>query len=162
MMTSSNGSIFRVSGPLGGEFTGQRWIPHTKASDAELWCLIWSAPWINAWVNTCKVVDLRRHGAHYDVIVMILAAVARNNWHYFILIVCYHLATVCFFPMRFAYDVWIINICAARYQNVCIKYNDTLYKQCHANPFYLKSIFKWSILPLPLCPWVNKSAESLD
>ena len=38
MMTSSNGSIFRVTGPLCGEFTGPRWIPRTKASDAELWC----------------------------------------------------------------------------------------------------------------------------
>ena len=27
-----------------GEFTGHRWIPRTKASDAELWCFIWSAP----------------------------------------------------------------------------------------------------------------------
>ena len=36
MMTSSNGSIFRVTGPLCGEFTGPRWIPLTKASDAEL------------------------------------------------------------------------------------------------------------------------------
>ena len=36
MMTSSNGSIFRVTGPLCGEFTGSRWIPRTKASDAEL------------------------------------------------------------------------------------------------------------------------------
>ena len=44
MMTSSNGSIFRVTGHLCGEFTGPRWIPHTKASDAELWCLLWSAP----------------------------------------------------------------------------------------------------------------------
>ena len=35
MMTSSNGSIFRVTGPLCGEFTGHRWIPRTKASDAE-------------------------------------------------------------------------------------------------------------------------------
>ena len=26
------------------EFTGQRWIPRTKASDAELWCFLWSAP----------------------------------------------------------------------------------------------------------------------
>ena len=42
MMTSSNGSIFRVTGHLCGEFTGPRWIPHTKASDAELWCLLWS------------------------------------------------------------------------------------------------------------------------
>ena len=33
----SNGNIFRVTGTLCGEFTGHRWIPHTKASDAELW-----------------------------------------------------------------------------------------------------------------------------
>ena len=32
-----------VTGHLCGEFTGPRWIPHTKASDAELWCLLWSA-----------------------------------------------------------------------------------------------------------------------
>ena len=36
MMTSSNGNIFRVTGHLSGEFTGRRWIPRTKASDAEL------------------------------------------------------------------------------------------------------------------------------
>ena len=34
MMTSSNGSIFRRTGPLCGEFTGHRWIPLTKASAA--------------------------------------------------------------------------------------------------------------------------------
>ena len=39
MMTSSNGNIFRATGPLRGEFTGHQWIPSTKASDAELWCL---------------------------------------------------------------------------------------------------------------------------
>ena len=44
MMTSSNVNIFRVTGHLCGEFTGPRWIPYTKASDAELWCLLWSAP----------------------------------------------------------------------------------------------------------------------
>ena len=43
MMTSSNGNIFRVTGHLCGEFTGHRWIPHTKASDAELWCFYASA-----------------------------------------------------------------------------------------------------------------------
>ena len=44
VMTSSNGNIFRVTGPLCGEFTGHRWIPlsHrsillTKASDTEPW-----------------------------------------------------------------------------------------------------------------------------
>ena len=41
---SSNGNIFRVTGHLCGEFNGPRWIPHTKASDAELWCLLWSVP----------------------------------------------------------------------------------------------------------------------
>ena len=44
IMTSSNGNIFRVTGPLCGEFTGPRWIPRPKASDAELWCFLWSAP----------------------------------------------------------------------------------------------------------------------
>ena len=43
MMTSSNGNIVRVTGHLCGEFTGPRWIPHTTASDAELWCFLWSA-----------------------------------------------------------------------------------------------------------------------
>ena len=43
MMTSSNGNIFRVTGYLCGGFTGPRWIPRTKASDAELWCFLWSA-----------------------------------------------------------------------------------------------------------------------
>ena len=44
IMTSSNGNIFCVTGPLCGEFTGPRWIPRTKASDAELWCFLWCAP----------------------------------------------------------------------------------------------------------------------
>ena len=43
MVTSSNGNIFRVTGPLCGEFTGHRWIPRTKPGDAELWCFLWSA-----------------------------------------------------------------------------------------------------------------------
>ena len=42
IMTSSNGNIFRVTGHLYGEFTGRWWIPHTKASDAKLWCFLWS------------------------------------------------------------------------------------------------------------------------
>ena len=32
-------TFFRVTGPLCGKFTGHRWIPCTKASDAEFWCL---------------------------------------------------------------------------------------------------------------------------
>ena len=44
MMTSLNGNIFRVTGSLCEESTGHRWIPVTKASDAELWCFLWSPP----------------------------------------------------------------------------------------------------------------------
>ena len=44
MMTSWNENIFRVTGPLCGESTGHRWIPLVKASDAELWCFLWSVP----------------------------------------------------------------------------------------------------------------------
>ena len=40
MMTSSK-NISRVTGHLCGEFTGPRWIPRTKASDAELWCFFY-------------------------------------------------------------------------------------------------------------------------
>ena len=69
-MTSSNGYVFRVTGPLCGEFTGQRWIPRTKASDAELWCFLWSAPCTNGWVNNREPGDLRRQRAHHAVIVM--------------------------------------------------------------------------------------------
>ena len=66
MMTSSNGNIVRVTGPLCGEFTCHRWIPLIKASDAELWCFLW---W-NGWVNNRDAGDLSRHRAHYDVTVM--------------------------------------------------------------------------------------------
>ena len=72
MMTSSNGNIFRVSGPLCGDFIDHRWIPLTKASDVELWCFLSSAPWINGWINIREASDLIRHHAHYDGIVMTL------------------------------------------------------------------------------------------
>ena len=35
---------FRVTGPLYGKFTGHWIVPRTNASDAELWCFLWSAP----------------------------------------------------------------------------------------------------------------------
>ena len=71
MMTSSNGNIWRVTGPLCGEFTGHRWIPRTKASGAELWCFLLSLlclnkrlrkQWRGWWFETPS--------SHYDVIVM--------------------------------------------------------------------------------------------
>ena len=55
MMTSSNGNIFRVTGPLCGDFTGQRWISLTKASDAQLWCFLLSTP---EWKHDLTIVRL--------------------------------------------------------------------------------------------------------
>ena len=81
MMTSSNGNIFRVTGHLCGEFTGPRWIPRTKASDAELWCFSLICVRINCWVNNREAGDLRRplwrHMMRkafpcYDVVIFIL------------------------------------------------------------------------------------------
>ena len=43
MMTSSNGNISVLLAPCEGN-SPVRWIPLTKASDAELWCFLWSAP----------------------------------------------------------------------------------------------------------------------
>ena len=71
MMMTSNGNIFRVTGPVCGEFTRHRWIPGTKASDAELLMFSLICAWINRWVNKCEAGDLRRYRAHYDVIVML-------------------------------------------------------------------------------------------
>ena len=71
MMTSSNGSIFCVTGHLCGEFTGRRWIPPFKGQwrGALMFSLI--CAWIKGWVNNREAGDLRHHRVHYDVIVMV-------------------------------------------------------------------------------------------
>ena len=51
-----------------GEFTGLRWIP-LQWRGALMFSLI--CAWINGWVNNRGAGDLRRHRAHYDVIVII-------------------------------------------------------------------------------------------
>ena len=63
-MTSSNGNIFRVTGPLCREFTGHRGIPLTKANGAELWCFSLICVWINDWVNNRDAGDLRPLWSH--------------------------------------------------------------------------------------------------
>ena len=70
MMTSSNGNIFRVTGPLCGEFAGHRWIPLTKGQwrGALMFSLI--CAWTNSWVNNWDAGDLRRQRSHYYVTVM--------------------------------------------------------------------------------------------
>ena len=71
MLTSSNGNIFRVTGPLCEEFIGHRWIPRTKASDAGFWCFLWSRSEPNSWANNGDAGDLRRRRANYDVTLII-------------------------------------------------------------------------------------------
>ena len=58
MMTSSNGNIFRVTGPLcKGQWRG-----------ALVFSLI--CAWTNGWVNNRDAGDLGRHRSHYDVTIM--------------------------------------------------------------------------------------------
>ena len=70
MMTSSNGKICRVTGPLWGEFSGHRWIPLTNGQwrGALVFSLI--CAWADGWANHRHAGDLRRHRAHFDVTVM--------------------------------------------------------------------------------------------
>ena len=69
MMMSSNGNIFHVTGPVCKEFTSHRWIPLTEATDAELWCFLWSAPEQTAQDDG----DLKCHNAIYDITVMFIS-----------------------------------------------------------------------------------------
>ena len=55
---------------LGGLSIGHQWIPLTKASDAELWCLYLICVWTNGWANNRGAGVLRRHRAYHDVTVM--------------------------------------------------------------------------------------------
>ena len=71
MMTSSNGNIFCVTGPLCWEFTGGRPVNSPYKGQwrgALMFSLICN--WINDWANNRKAGDLRRNRAHYDVVVM--------------------------------------------------------------------------------------------
>ena len=73
MMTSSNGNIFRVTGPLCWELLGFHRspvnFPHKgQWRGALMFSLI--CAWINGLVCNLGTGDLRRHSAHYDVTVM--------------------------------------------------------------------------------------------
>ena len=58
VITSSNGNIFRVTGPLCGQWRG-----------ALMFSLI--CTWMNGWVNNREAGDLRQHHAHYGITVML-------------------------------------------------------------------------------------------
>ena len=69
MMTSSNGNIFRVTGPLCEEFTGHGEFP-TQRPVTRNFDVFFDLRLNNGWVNNREAGDLRRHSGHYDVSVM--------------------------------------------------------------------------------------------
>ena len=87
MMASSYGSIFRVTGPLCGEFTGHRWILLTKASDAELGCfwmpacctqvLMYS---IKNWNSCCVEFIKGKHKKNAFTIHLYQISILRCRW----------------------------------------------------------------------------------
>ena len=82
MMTSSNGNIFRVTGPLCGEFTGHK----GQWRGALMFLLIYA--WINVRANNRTAGDLRRHRAHYDVTVMFMDSVFTNGIVFGTFLIC--------------------------------------------------------------------------
>ena len=78
-MTSSNGNIFRVTGPSWGKppvpvgFPSQR--PVAWSFD------VWSPLEQTVWANNRDTGDLRRHHAHYDVTVMFIVSSLCWSWH---------------------------------------------------------------------------------
>ena len=72
VMTSWNGNIFHIMGPLCGDFTGNRWIPIKKGQWRRALMFSLISAWINGWVNNREAGDLRRNRSHYDVTVMVV------------------------------------------------------------------------------------------
>ena len=139
MMTSSNGNIFRVTGHLCGEFTGPRWIPHTKATDAELWCLLWSAPnkrlskhsW-GWWFETLSSPLWR----HCNVLPLLSFYGSEGNNSKVTL--CEWSPTVCYLPYYRCcqiHDFISMLFCSA---NLNISYN--IKRKCSGIPYYARLI----------------------
>ena len=70
MMTSWDGNIFRVTGPLWGVSASIRWIPFTKASDLTRSFDVFFDLCLNKRLNNRDAGHLRRHYAPYDLTVM--------------------------------------------------------------------------------------------
>ena len=87
-MMSSNGSIFRVTGLSCGEYISRRWISRTRASDAELWCFLWSAPELTVEQTMGTLVfetpsrSLWRHCNAFSVIISLYIPVSQALYLY--------------------------------------------------------------------------------
>ena len=78
MMTSSNGNIFRVTGPLCGEFTGPGEFPAQRPVTQSFDVFFDLRP--NKWLSKQPRGDLRRYRDHYDVSVMIKESLVLSIW----------------------------------------------------------------------------------
>ena len=68
-MTSSNGNIFSVTGPLCGELPITGEFP-TQRPGMRSFDVFFDPHRVNGWVNNPKAGDFRRRRAHYDVTVI--------------------------------------------------------------------------------------------
>ena len=93
-ITSSNGNIFRVTGHLCGEFTGDVNYPQKGQWRGALMCSLISAR-INGWVNNREAGDSKRHRDHYDVIIMKYAycGLMRSSMSLYMIV-------------KWGYDIW--------------------------------------------------------
>ena len=125
-MTSSNGNIFHVTGPLCGPW----WIPR-QWRGALMFSLICAR--IDGLVNNGEAGDLGRHCAHYDVIVMFLCLV----------VICFALLAVSFM------EIWYCPVIqqSSRYKNktkhkfMCMLYGTYCIYERHFSPVHV-----WVIL----------------
>ena len=70
MMTSSNGNIFRVTGPFVRRIHRSAVNSPHKGQWRRVLMFSLICTWLHGWVNIREAGDLRRHRAHYDVNVM--------------------------------------------------------------------------------------------
>ena len=135
-MTSSNGNIFRVTGPLCGEFTGHRWIPAQMpvARSFDFFS-------INVWVNNREAGDLRRHLSDYDVTVM---AVERPKYVELFIIYVKRLLLLDLLNVSFFSIVsFSINHHSSNIKNA-VAHNEFIYVDIHIYiPSLYRTVFYW-------------------
>ena len=71
MMTPSNGNIFRVTGPLGGEPPVTGGFPSQRPVTRSFGVFFFICAWTKYWANNRDAGDLIRYGDDYDVTVML-------------------------------------------------------------------------------------------
>ena len=103
MITSSNGNIFRVTGPLCGEFTSPGEFSTQRPVKRR--CFLWSSPELTIWVNNREAGDLRRHRGHYDVNVMMSVSCKFDSTISFITMVAGIILCMCPANERHCYNV---------------------------------------------------------